>query len=261
MLIVSDLHVGSEHGLKPDNVRKNKGKRNRAYNEGSSPEQEFIFDYWCRMCDLIQPDLVIVNGDVCEGVNYAENGQGNWTNDKNLQIQTARELLEMIDCDTFIGTQGSKYHTSKNMSADRKVIESLRGEFSPDMFVDVDGVKFHVRHKTPFSKNPRGQPGLLSGDMTNIVNDSDSFGHVDVFVRSHLHRFSSIQTCGQLGVITPGWKGRDDFLKESGAVLAPDIGFVLFKCKDSQYTWNPYVTSLPRDLVVDEFVYRKKGDL
>lgn len=204
------------------------------------------------MTDLIQPDIVVVNGDICEGTNYRSNGTGNWTNDLAMQMQTARELLEMIDCDVFIGTQGSGYHTGKNPSLDQKVIEQMDGQFGVEKFLNLQGIRFHLRHATPFSSDPRSQPARLGRDMANAVTDEAAFGHVDVFVRSHLHRFSSLQTCGQLGVITPGWKARDDFVKERN-LLNADIGFVLFNIKNGSYTWQQYVTKLPRNMIVDEY--------
>lgn len=258
VLVVSDLHVGSDVGLCPDVVRINKGNRKTERSYTGTAVQQIMYDKWCKMCDLIKPDLVILNGDICEGVNYKGNGVGNWTNDRNQQIQTAAELIEMIDCDTFIGLQGSGYHTGNNMSMDECVTRWLKGDFGIDKFINVDGVRIHARHSTSFSRRPQRQAANMIDDMTNVDYDRDTFPNVDIFVRSHLHRFSFVGWNGALGVITPAWKWRDAFVKERN-IISNDLGFVLFDIKDGQYTWNPYIFKIPMELAVDEYTYNKKS--
>lgn len=252
VLVVSDLHVGSEQGLCPDSVKISAGSNRYTFECNSV--QQLIFEKWCKMCDVVKPDIVVVNGDMCEGVNYKEHGIGNWTNDKAQQIQTCAELLEMIDCCKYVGLQGSGYHTGNNLSMDEIVMKQIGGDFGTEKFINVEDVRFHVRHETSFSKRPQRQAVGMIDDMTGIDYDRETFGDIDITIRSHLHRFSFIGWNGALGIVTPAWKWRDPFVKARN-VISNDLGFITFEVSDDVYTWNPYLFKVPKQLAIDEYNY------
>ena len=161
----------------------------------------------------------------------------------------------MLDCDKFIGTQGSNYHTENNMSLDNHVTKRLNGTFGTEMFVNVEGVRFHVRHTTPFRKQPQMQAFGIVNDMINAEYDKNTFGNTDVFIRSHMHRYSFVGWNGALGMICPAWKWRDGFVK-SRNVMSNDLGFVVFDVTGDEYKWTPKLFKIKNAGAIDEYQYK-----
>jgi predicted phosphodiesterase len=268
ILVVSDLHVGSLWGLMPPRVvldeRQPKGHRKRLqggkYGDKTTitfnRTQRRLYEEWSRMCrEVGHVDLCVANGDLCDGVNPKSRGLGLWTSDMSVQVSTAVDLLRMVDADRYAGTQGSFYHVGDNVSSDRAVIEQLDGEFKDELAVTVDGVRFHFCHQVGTSASAwmyRTTP--IAREMMLGALVKDEMGKFDITVRSHAHYFCYAGYGHSLGVITPCWKGRDEYAQRRTLAFVPQNGFVLFEVEGKTYSWSKYIFTLSGDRLITDVV-------
>lgn len=255
ILVVGDMHVGSVDSLMPPIVSLHPDHPSRTMEIEQNETQEFMYSKWEHMCDMGHFDHCFCMGDLIEGTNYKEDGMGTWTNERDTQINTAIDLLNMIDTDEFIGVQGSRYHVENNTSADNDVLTALGGQHNVEGCKTVDGLRFHLRHVTGYSSIPTGRSSSLSKDMMNTQLQSESYGNVDIHLRAHTHYYHGVSWENSEAYISPCWKARDDFLK-SNKIGGSDIGFLIIDvdgsdlndCKVKNYKWK-----VPKRLNVFEF--------
>jgi len=225
ILVVSDLHVGSKWGLtsKKDN----------------SVQRE-LFSRWKAMVDTVgSVDAVVVNGDICDGVNRAEDGEGIELDAKD-QILEAIELLERVDSKRFYGTQGSGYHTKKNPSMDWAVIHGLKGTFDNEIVLNVNKTRFHFAHKTGVSSSGQMYHGTpISKEIMVAALNEGSMGKFHVVGRAHTHYFYYVGSADCMAFISPCFKARDPYAQLSSLKWSPHIGYVYFDVDsgEGEYQW------------------------
>jgi len=238
ILVVSDLHVGSKWGLtsKKDNSVQRK-----------------LFGWWREMVDETgSVDACIVNGDICDGLNRKEEGEGIEMDAKD-QILEAVDLLERVDCKKFYGTQGTGYHTKKNPSMDWAVIHSLKGTFDTELALTIEKTRFHVAHKIGVSGSGQMYHGTpISKEMMVASLNREQMGKFDVILRGHAHYFFYTGSKSTLAAITPCWKGRDPFVQEHSLKWNPDIGYLVFEVEGDKWSWSHFVENLTQNQLFTE---------
>ena len=243
ILVVNDMHVGSTMGIMPDKVELDDG--NTVY---ANKLQRELYSNWRKMIDDIgHVDVCICNGDLCDGINYIEDGNGLWTVDKDIQVQTAAELLKDIKADNYHGLCGSGYHTGNKYNLDEMVMKELEGTFDMECVLNYEDVVFHVRHETGFTSVPYTRSNPLNKDMVNTILEREEYGHIDVFLRAHTHYTHGVLWKGMFGLITPCWKYKDAFIRKRQNVGC-DLGYTIFDVDDGEYTYNVGTFTLPRRL-------------
>lgn len=248
--VISDMHVGSQCALCPERVEIVDSLRGTTIVNIPSTSQMMLLDKWKQMVVDTegQLDLVIVNGDTCDGMNLAEGGTHTITNDMYAQAEMAAELLTMIDCDNFLLTVGSGYHSrnGRNGNAiegylaralERRITE--RGgtpnvKFVPEAILEFGGKRFHVSHTIGTASTQQYRATALMRDMTNMKlnNDDYKFGHIDMVIRGHAHFFIHVELGDIQGLISPSWKLRDSFCTKIGLNIQPDFGYAMLSWEE-----------------------------
>lgn len=237
VLVVSDMHVGSPWGLSSTK---------------DTSVQRRLYGWWKDMVKNVgHVDACIVNGDTCEGTNRKQKGEDIQMNVKD-QILEAVNLLSMIDCRKWYGTQGTGYHTDSNPSSDWYVIDKMKGDFGHELVLNVDRKRFHFCHKVGVSSSGQMYHGTpLSKEQMVAKLNKDNMGVFDVIVRSHAHYFYGTLSKSNLSIITPCWKGRDTYAQNT-LKWDPDIGYVYFDVEGDNMNWFHEIHSLPQELLFDE---------
>ena len=124
MGIFSDMHVGSAFAILPDNYKTKRGNLIHL-NEG----QERLLEHWhfCRrICNKHNVDTVVLDGDILQGLNYKNLGEGLILSELSEQKRAAIELLKPI-CKgrTVIGVSGTHYHDSRDTKMEEDLIKEL----------------------------------------------------------------------------------------------------------------------------------------
>jgi hypothetical protein len=244
-LLIADTHIGSFVSLMPKSVIiKNVGKGHTVIL--ANPVQRKILRHWDKMCSEGPYDFVVVNGDICEGPNYKQTGHGNWTNNIDVQIEVAVQLLKMIPCKKFYITQGSPYHTGENMSSDQAVAKLLYGaEFGDELsiYIKKEDYRIHVMHKIGVSTNMayRGTP--LSKEMMVSSLEADKFSTngqgFNLICRAHSHYFwHNASSAKHQGISLPCWKGRDSFVARRTLAFCPHVGYIVTDIKNGAASFD-----------------------
>jgi len=240
VLVVSDLHCGGSSGMLPRNYY----NAERDLHLTTNKVQEFLFEQWENMVLTVgEVDAVICNGDIVDGLNSKSKGKDILVTDMMVQCDIARQLLSMINTKRFIFTQGSKYHTNDNPSADEIVCTMLRGEWY-DYFGDIlfDNIKMNVQHYGPYSSRNDGAFSSMIRSIDQLRLDGDD---ADIYIKSHSHTFKYAGGPNYIAMTTPCWKGMDGYTMTKSQ-KRPDNGYVLFNIEGSDYTWSYNIFKVPK---------------
>jgi hypothetical protein len=215
--------------------------------------QMFLFEKWCMMRNSVgHVDICIVNGDIVEGENKAEGGRGVVSTNMHAQAYTAAALLKMIDADTFYVTDGSRYHTGLT-SGDQMVCDLINGLWLGDhQFLRVEDLTLHLRHKISYSSTPYSR--CTAQRKEAMVMKSQGV-NVDIFVRSHTHKFNFSGDSNDITINTPCWKGLDKFMNQNSQEM-PDNGWVILDVVGSNYKWDYNIFSVPHQFYQKTTVYQ-----
>lgn len=244
VLVVNDLHVGSDVSIMPKNVNLGNGIRIKA-----NGIQKHLYTQWQNMCNKVEPDVCICNGDLCDGNNPADKGRGLWTADPELQSDVAAELLSMIDADAYHITTGSDYHTGvrNGYNCDKMTADKLGGTFDDETILNYSGVRMHVRHETGYTKVPYTRSNPLNQDMVNTVLNNEEYGEIDIFLRAHTHYAHAVMWKYKLGIINGCWKYKDSFIRKRQNSSC-DICYTVLDLDDGEYSFKMNKIDIPQNL-------------
>ena len=236
ILVVSDMHVGASTAVCT--------KKPKIVDQGTVHQpnklQIELLSMW-RECigELNQdPELLVVNGEPCDGGNPKSNGQQTWSTNIEDQLNDARKLLEMIPYKQIMFTRGSGYHVTERATNFEEILadrmgatryNAYGGSGNTDYYalVKMNGVNFNFTHHVGFSKHIASRPGAIAREMAGMKLDAGKMGNTDVVIRSHVHYYVHVEFPGYHGFTTPTWKYPDGHLFRGGtAGTTPDIGMV-----------------------------------
>ena len=198
IVIVSDLHCGSEAGLAPF-------ARNKT--------QAQLYNRWADCIEHFgqRPDILIVNGDAVDGLQLKGRGKGDsdWA---SKQIMDAATLISMWRAKRTILVSGTAYHTRAAQSVDFEEIlaNQLRAEYFAKLNLTVAGwFRLQCRHKIGGSGIPHGRFTAQSRSKAwGVMNAAQAGGkppHLSVF--SHVHYWSYAEDAFGATMTTPAWQG------------------------------------------------------
>ena len=201
-----------------------------------------LYAAWLEVKDSLhckQPDLMVCNGEPCDGANPKQLGQQSWTTDIEAQMQDYMKLMKHYNYQKLLFTRGSIYHTTLGATNFEEILANRMprvmkykahgGSGSTDFFANVEanGKVFNFSHHIGFSKGLQTRAAALSREMANMHYEADKLGKVDVIVRNHVHYFWHNEGVHTHGIIVPAWKFPDGHLFRGGvAGTTPDIGMV-----------------------------------
>lgn len=253
ILFVGDCHVGGLDAICPPQVvieqtdhrrfgRKDKEKV-ATYNANS--DQLWLYNCWKTMVQEVGTvDLMVLNGDMCDGINRKSGGVGMWNTNIRVQAGAMIELAKMVHAKRVAGTLGSYYHVSNNMSSDEYVVDALGGVFRTELRFTADELRFNVSHEIGGSFAAwHTRYTALGRELQAAYLNTNTYRKYDAIVRSHVHYFTQAEmTDGdriKTAFTTPCWKLRDDYAKKRSMTLAPHIGYVLVRVRGDKMVIRP----------------------
>ena len=215
IVIVSDLHCGSEAGLAPFATNKTQAQ---LYNRWADCIQHFG----------ARPDLLIVNGDAVDGLQLKGRGRGDsdWA---SKQIMDAATLLNMWLAKRICMVSGTGYHTRAAQTVDFEEIlaNQLRAEYHYKLNLEVSGwFRLQCRHKIGGSGIPHGRFTAQSRSKAwGVMNAAQAGGkppHLSVF--SHVHYWSYAEDAFGATMTTPAWQGLGGYFGSTSCDGHVDVG-------------------------------------
>lgn len=248
ILFPSDWHLGHEVGFCFPEVIINEGTP-REYTINASNLQTAIHDGAMDVLKEIgKIDVLVLNGDLVDGVNKHSEGYGIWSCTKEEQIRQAvkfGEIIKKMGVKEIYGTKGSAYHCGDNICADLEVVQRLGGKFKTSHFLTFRDVNFNVAHKIGYTKNDRTKSNAAMAELAAAVSNEKVYGNVDVIVRSHVHYFAQASYDDKTCFTTPALKARDDYAETGGLGMAPRFGMIYVDVNHGDWHVEPVLFQIP----------------
>ena len=251
ILVISDLHCGADTAICIPDFEVNSEREEIKTTVRANKVQEELFKQWQQMIDEHKRfDYVFNLADNIEGINRKGYGLGTIQSDLSWQTEMAIELLKMIPCRRHVGTQGSSYHVNSQASGDRAVIKTLsqiyheRFVFGDQVIFDVEDVKFHLRHVTPFTRQKVLSQSSLKRDILEALDEGKHTGRINCFLRGHTHRYAGLDYKPYFaGYVSPCWKISDQFIQQR-SIQNPDIGYLIIEVNGSDFEVTPHILDI-----------------
>jgi hypothetical protein len=246
VLIVSDLHVGSNAGLMPEKVCEETADGDVMTHRPSAGQRR-LRSLWGELVRKVGGvDIMVINGDAVDGPNRRGSGMGCWTTNIDLQAECATTLCKMFKADRYIVTQGSGYHTGENPSGDAMVADKLGAQFGTEIALKLkdDRIRLHFSHSIGVSQASwqyRTTP--IARELVSALLNEKEYGKFHGVIRSHAHYYCGVEFGSHFGIITPCWQLRTPYMTQKGLALLPKLGAVVLDIDKGdvakeRYLWN-----------------------
>ncbi len=252
ILIVSDLHVGSNVAIMPDEVWIEKNDQPRANVITANEVQKALYQAWQEMVDRVgRVSACFVLGDSCDGSNIKSRGFELWTSNIHQQCKTAADLLSMVKTNKYYGVQGSYYHVGENTSSDLAIIDMLHGTFGTDLVVNIAGKRIHLCHEIGVSTSPVSKATALQSEIVS-AELNQYYGKFDLLLRGHRHEYREVRDHRGHIAICPAWKVRDAYAAKKGLKLSPHIGYLVLNIQGSDMWLEPHLVPVKAEHLFKE---------
>ena len=247
-IILSDLHCGHTVGLTPPAWQYKEG----GYRQKFVKTQKACWDWFASEIDsLPSPDVLFVNGDAVDGKGYRSGGTEQITTDMDVQADMACHAIKSVmgRKTKLMMTAGTPYHTGTDEDWEAHIADECGAkEFGGNVFVNVNGVVFDLKHKVGSSGIPHGRATALKKSQLwgQLWADAGEQPRSDVLIRSHVH-YHNANYDPDFGwcMTTPALQG---FGSKYGARQCEGrvhFGFISFEVStDGEFTWQPHIAKI-----------------
>ena len=153
-----------------------------------------------------KPDILLVNGDCIDG-NQKKSGSAELlTVNRQEQCDIAVNCIKRFNAKKILMTYGSGYHVgSEAEDYEFLIAQELGAEIGGHLFFESNGVVISAKHKTSPSNiyHGRATPLLREISWNIIKQEMDAEPKADIFIRSHVHYFTYVETPTKIGFTTP----------------------------------------------------------
>jgi len=234
VLAVSDFHCGHKVGLTPPSQwypRSSKlGKLQRAMWKGVEES----------IAGKRRPDVLLACGDLIDGKGKKSDSVEQLTTDLIEQADWATEIIKFINPKNTAIVPGTPYHVGSGTSYEKLTAEAVGAEFDNQLWIDVDGVCFNMKHKVGSSSIVHGRHTAISRAKWNLKlwEDRELVPESDIILRGHTHAHTHCGGPGWLAMILPALQGLGSKFGETQCEGLVDFGTVHFQVEKGEYTWR-----------------------
>lgn len=226
LVVVSDLHCGSEVALAPPEVELDSGNK---VSFGNNKHQAWLWDNWkagfSRVKEIVGADAaktsLLVNGDAIEGCHHR--------NSKEIIAQTiekhvgmaAEVLTPLVElCAKTFVVKGTECHTQDIESYLAKLLCAETGKARDKWHLEINGCLIDAAHHMPTSGRAYLEASAMSICMGNARVNYMRAGHPvpKVFLRGHRHCGGYYSDGAGLFAVTGAWQ----FLTRHGHKVVTD---------------------------------------
>jgi hypothetical protein len=235
-IFFADTHCGNLLGLTPPEWM----------NAQTEITQRPLWEWWESKIMAIGPvDFAVLAGDAVDGEGKKEN-IGHITTNTKEQANIAAACYNVVQAKKKFLCYGTPYHTTGTYSYEEVVADLVGGEIQDTLLLDVEGIKFNIRHVASRSNTPYGQGTLLYReavrDLINCLLEERE--EADYIIRAHAHLYWRDENSRTTAILLPGLQIPDGIYGRSQKPFYYDIGFLYGEIKDRQVTLEPYIMPL-----------------
>lgn len=260
LLILSDLHCGSELGLTPPSffasARTKLGKAHR--------------EMWAFFRDQVRAsgphDIIVVNGDLIDGDGHFSGGTEELTTDRMRQAEMAASVIAQCaspQTKLILISYGTGAHTGRAEDFEDHVVPTLQMALTPldceakieiksTLDFEVEGVVFNIRHHIGRSTVPHGRASaplkeLLWNELQAARGKRTK--SADVLVRSHVHYFCFAGDRRSIAMTSPALRAAGGKFGERVCSGDVDFGFLTFEVENGDFIWKPHIATLESEII------------
>jgi len=239
--IISDLHVGAQHGIFPIDYIDTRSGQPYDLNEGQKVLWKYLQDYLGYLKRYKVNTLVIL-GDLIGGQNWAERGAYMMMTDMTIQLRACAYLLSYI-CKKIPTIQkvylfkGTPYHGSRDLSAEEQVANDLKGNYGINaeylgeyayLTLTYNKYKKVLWFAHPATGATQYPETVLGRDIGHFLQAyaTGKLPKVDMIIRAHRHEYMELHKTTVRYMVLPCWQFYVPYDKAVKwyAKWQPDIG-------------------------------------
>ena len=246
ILCIGDPHCGSKYGLTPPEYDSTPGKalieETRLYNA-----RRELWDFYIKNVKKIKPDVLIVNGDLIDGIGKKSGGREQLTTDITEQQRIAAAVINKSKAKQVYIIRGTGYHVTGETEHEDEIANLVDAEYiSNQMHLDVYGTIINVKHHIGSSGIPHGRAtAVLRSKLWNSLKSiREEQPKADIIIRSHTHYFMATQDAQGVAMILPALQLPGTVFGSKICEGIVDIGMVILEVSTKKYNWRPIIANL-----------------
>ena len=141
---------------------------------------------------------------------------------------------------------GTPYHAGTEEDWEAVVADEVNAEIHGQMFVEVEGVRFHLKHKVGGSSIPHGRHTATARERLWLREWADvaDWPQADVILRGHVHYHQYAGGPGWLAMTCPALQGPSTKYGSRQCSGTVDFGIVTFEVDGDDYDWRAHTVQL-----------------
>ena len=239
VITCGDMHCGHKVGLTPPEWQ---------YHPSWKDAQAEMWRHWEDKLRALKPiDVLICNGDLIDGRGERSGSTELLEVSPLEQCQMAVRCIAEAEAKHVVLTYGTPYHAGQLMDFEDEIYRDVSAdEIGGEVWVDVEGVTFNVRHKVGGSVIPHGRHTQVERDrLWNILwNEHSGHPKADVILRSHVHYFAFSGGKDHISMTLPALQGLGSKFGVRQCSGTVDFGFVHWDCQQGGYSWQPHTREI-----------------
>lgn len=188
-------------------------------------------------------DVAVWNGDLIDGTGSRSGGTELITTDRQTQADMAEAIIKTVGAKTNIVVAGTPYHTGQDEDWEAVIARNVGAQFFSHAFVEIDGVKFDVKHKVGASGIPHGRHTAIAKErLWNLLwAEIGGAPKSNIFIRSHVHYFNYCGGQDWLAMTLPALQGLGSKYGARQCSGTVDFGFTHFDIQGGVYRWKAHI--------------------
>jgi hypothetical protein len=210
LVVLSDLHAGSDVGLLPEKVELDDGQ---TLGHGSNPWQKWLWGEWLKMQEWVEKVTggddfsILLNGDLIEGLHHRSDEVMAAKIMEHCTIAKTA-LTPLVDASSEIyATRGTECHTR---DLETYLMRSMGKDKAHDFIqLNFNGVLVDCRHHMSVTSRLHLEASGLAIVAANNRSNAIRAGHAParIFLRGHRHIPGMYSDGEVLVAVTGAWQG------------------------------------------------------
>lgn len=257
VVVVSDLHAGSDCGILPPSVELTDGQ---IIGYGKNPWQKWLWAKWLEMQDEVKEicggdDYILVcNGDLVEGIHHRS--------DEVVQAKIMEHLVIANHCMQPLASGAAKIYMTRGTECHVRDLETVlakewgAGKAHDAIQFRVNGLLYDVRHHMPTTSRLHLEQNAYSVTVANNRSNAARNGHepARIFLRGHRHVHGLSSDGHTMMAVTGPWQALTRFGSKVVPDAVPRPSVIVFDHRNQNEGMLPVVHQLvyspPKNIVI-----------
>ena len=241
VLVITDLHCGHTAGLTPP-----EWWNDSPYFAQLKREQKEQWDFFSGVVQNVgKIDVLFVLGDAIDGKGKRSESTELIVVDEVKQADIAKACINHIPFKKGFFVRGTPYHVGTGNDFEDIVADHFSAPIDNQLWVDVNGITFDLKHKIGGSSIPHGRSTSLAKEKlwNREWVEMEGQPKADIFIRGHVHYFNFCGSENYLAMTAP-------------PLQAPKTKYGSQQCSGT-VNFGVLVFDVPENATLDDVQWRK----